>query len=272
VGMSGFRLDADAHVVTASTAAVQNLVKCVRAVGVEVAELVLEPLASGEAVLRPDEMEAGVVLADIGGGTTDITIGRGGSVWFTAVLPVGGYQVSRDIAVGMGIPYEMAEQVKVKYANLMPSADGKAKVGPAVVGADNGQEILLQDLNDIVRARIDELLRMVMMELPRQELASLIPAGLVLTGGTANLPGIEAVAEDVFREPVRVGAPQDVYGLADILYDPAYATSVGLLKWGAKKAGVEMVPSTPLEALGKTLRHYMFRVQRTFTRARQERR
>ena len=272
VGMSGFRLDADAHVVTASASAVLNLVKCVRGVGVEVEDLVLEPLASGEAVLHPDEMEAGVILADIGGGTTDIAIWRGGSVWFTSVLPVGGYQVSRDIAVGMGIPYEMAEQVKVKYANLTPGTDGKAKTEPAVVGTDNGQEVLLQDLNDIVRARIDELLRMVMMELPRSELAALAPAGLVLTGGTANLPGIEVLGEDIFRLPVRVGAPQDVYGLADILYDPAYATAVGLLKWGAKRAGTDPVPATPLEAMGKTLRHFMFRAQRTFTRARQERR
>jgi len=272
VGMSGFRLDADAHVVTASAAAVQNLIKCVRGVGVEVEDLVLEPLASGEAVLRPDEMESGVIMADIGGGTTDVAIWKGGSPWFTSVLPVGGYQVSRDIAVGMGIPYEMAEQVKVKYADLTPSADGKAKVEPNVVGMENGHEILVQDLNDIVRARIDELLRMVAMELPREELATLAPAGLVLTGGTANLPGIEAIAEDVFRIPVRVGAPQDVYGLADILYDPAYATAVGLLRWGAKRTGTDPVPATPLEAMGRTLRHYLFRAQRTMVRARQERR
>jgi cell division protein FtsA len=172
----------------------------------------------------------------------------------------------------MGIPYEMAEQVKVKYADLTPRADGKAKVEPAVVGMENGHEILVQDLNDIVRARIDELMRMVAMELPREELATLAPAGLVLTGGTANLPGIEAIAEDVFRIPVRVGAPQDVYGLADILYDPAYATAVGLLKWGAKRTGTDPVPATPLEAMGRTLRHYLFRAQRTIVRARQERR
>src|SRR3972149_5512161 len=121
--------------------------------GGEVEDRVLEPLASGEAVLHPDEMEAGVILADIGGGATDIAIWKGGSGWVTSGLPVGGYQVSRDIAVGMGSPYEMAEQVKVKYANLTPGTDGKAKTEPAVVGTDNGQEVLLQDLNDIVRAR-----------------------------------------------------------------------------------------------------------------------
>ena len=262
VGMSGFRLDADAHVVTASAAAVQNLVKCIRGVGVEVEDLVLEPLASGEAVLRPDEMESGVIMADIGGGTTDVAIWKGGSPWFTSILPVGGYQVSRDIAVGMGIPYEMAEQVKVKYADLTPRADGKAKVEPAVVGMENGHEILVQDLNDIVRARIDELMRMVAMELPREELATLAPAGLVLTGGTANLPGIEAIAEDVFRIPVRVGAPQDVYGLADILYDPAYATAVGLLKWGARKSAGEELPRGRLEGPGRFFRHFFFRAKR----------
>jgi cell division protein FtsA len=207
-------------------------------------------------------MEAGVILADIGGGTTDIAIWKGGSVWFTSVLPVGGYQVSRDIAVGMGIPYEMAEQVKVKYANLIPGTDGKTKTEPAVVGMDNGQEILLQDLNDIVRARIDELLRMVAMELPRSELTALAPAGLVLTGGSSNLPGIEALAQDIFRLPVRVGAPQDVYGLADILYDPAYATSVGLLKWGARKSAGEELPHGRLEEPGKIFRHFLFRARR----------
>ena len=262
--MHGFRVDADAHVVTASAAAVQNLVKAVRSIGLEVEDLVLEPLASGEAVLRRDEMEAGVIMADIGGGTCDVAIWKDGSVTFTSILPVGGYQVTRDIAVGLGIPFELAEQIKIKYGSLIPSADKdkKGKLDAATAGLDNGQEILLSDLNDIIRARVDELLRMVMMELPRSEYASLAPAGLVLTGGTANLPGIETLAQDVFRLPVRVGVPKDVYGLADIVYDPAYATTVGLLMWGARKSTGEELPQGRLEPVGRVFRHFFFRAKR----------
>ncbi|MBU2008228.1 MAG: cell division protein FtsA [Chloroflexi bacterium] len=264
--MHGFRLDANAHVVTASTAAVQNLVKAVRAVGLEVEDLVLMPLASGEAVLRRDEKEAGVIMADIGGGTCDVAMWKDGSVTFTSVLPVGGYQVTRDIAVGLGIPFELAEQIKIKYGSLIPSADKKAKLDASRVGLDNGQEILLQDLNNIIRARVDELLRMVLMELPRSEHAALAPAGLVLTGGTSNLPGIEALAQDIFRLPVRAGVPKDVYGLADILYDPAYATTVGLLMWGAKKSAREELPRRRRERVGKVFRRFFFRARRAMKR------
>lgn len=236
IGMHGFRLDADTHLVTASVAAIQNLVKAVRGAGIEVEDLVLEPLAAGEAVLRPDEKEAGVALVDIGGGTTDIAIFEAGNVSFTTVLPVGGYQVSRDIAIGFNIPFELAEKIKIKYGNLLLSGEAaKSKIDGSQLGLKDDQDILLSDLMDIIRARVDEILRMVYAAMPQSEyLSSLIPAGLVLTGGTANLPGIDALARDIFRLPVRIGVPKDIYGLADILYNPAFATSVGLLLWGAR--------------------------------------
>lgn len=237
VGMHGFRLDVDTHLVTASTAAVQNLVKAVRGAGIEVEDLVLEPLAAGEAVLRPDEKEAGVALIDIGGGTTDIALFKEGSVSFTTVLPVGGYQVTRDIAIGFNIPFELAEKIKIKYGNLLLSGEAaKSKIDGSQLGLKDGQDILVSDLIDIIRARIDEILRMVFAAMPQSEyLPSLIPSGLVLTGGTSNLPGIDALAQEIFRLPVRIGVPKDIYGLADILYNPAFATSVGLLLWGTRE-------------------------------------
>ena len=262
IGMNGFRLDVETHVVTAAAASVQNLLKCIRGLGVDVEDLVLEPIASSEAVLRPDEKEAGVLMADIGGGTTDIAIYKEGSIWHTAVLPVGGYQLTRDIAIGLGIPFEIAEEIKRKYGTLLEIPGDKenvAKIDGASVGLDNGQEILNQDVNDIVRARIDEMMRMLLLELPHADYASLIPAGIVLTGGVANLPGIDSVASDVFRLPVRVGIPKDVYGLADILYDPAYSTAVGLLIWGARRYSEE--EGTPDEGvgvvMGKGLRRFV---------------
>lgn len=232
VGLHGFRLDVDAHIITAAAAAVQNLVKCIRSINIEVEELVLEPLASAEAVLRPDEKDAGVILADIGGGTTDIAVFRDGSVWHTSVLSVGGYQITRDIAIGLGIPFNVAEELKKKYGNLSYQTPPEAeKIETTGLGIGDGHSILRQDLDEIIRARVEEILRLIPMELPPSEYSSLLPAGLVLTGGTSNLPGIEMLAQDILHMPVRIGVPTGMAGLSDILYDPAYSTVVGLLLW-----------------------------------------
>lgn len=263
IGMHGFRLDVQAHVITAATSSVANLLKAIRGIGVDVEDLVLEPLASSEAVLRGDEKEAGVLMADIGAGTTDVALFKEGSIWHTAILPVGGYQITRDIAIGLGVPFEIAEEIKKKYGSLLEvpqdKESGSSKIDGASIGLDNGQEILTQDVNDIVRARIDELMRMLQLEMPHGDLEALIPSGIVLTGGTSNLPGIDALASDVFRMPVRIGVPKDVYGLADILYDPAYATAVGLLMWGARRYSEE--EGTPAEGVsatvGKGLRRFV---------------
>jgi cell division protein FtsA len=232
VGMHGFRLDVETHVITAAVASVQNLVKCVRGANLEIEDLVLEPLASSEAVVRPDERDAGVVLADIGGGTTDIAIFKNGSIWHTAILPVAGYQITRDIAIGLGMPFDAAEQMKRKFGSVMPLYDS-AEEEEANLNT-NGYGVSYQDLSNIVRARVEEIMKLIALELPTDYERD-VPAGLVLTGGCANLRGIASLGQEVLALPTRVGAPEGVYGVADILPDPAYATGVGLLLWGNKK-------------------------------------
>jgi len=231
VGMHGFQLDTETHVITAAAASVQNLVKCIRGVGVDVEDLVFEALASSEACLTEDDKMAGTILADIGGGTTDISVFKDGTIWQTAVVPVAGYQMTRDIAIGLGLPFEVAEEMKKKYGTALPVYEGKAENDSI---AQNGHNISYQGLCDIIRARIEELLRLIVMELPQGEYASLVPGGLVLTGGSSNLAGIDALGREVLKMPARVGAPLNVYGISDQLSDPAYATAVGLLLWGLK--------------------------------------
>ncbi|MFC1983453.1 cell division protein FtsA [Chloroflexota bacterium] len=233
VGMHGFRLDVETHIITAAVTSVQNLVKCIRSIGIETDDLVLEPLASSEAVLTEDEKQVGVILADIGGGTTDICVFKDGSILHTSILPVAGYQLTRDVAIGLGLPFDIAEEMKKKYGSVMSVYESKkAETGNSM--STNGHGVSHQDLCDIIRARIEEIIRLILLEMPRSEYAELVPAGLVLTGGSSNLPGIEALGRDILRLPVRVGTPTKMNGITDALRDPAYATSVGLLLWGAK--------------------------------------
>jgi cell division protein FtsA len=231
VGMHGFRLDVETHVITAAVASIQNMAKCIRGIGIDIDDLVLEPLASGESVLSPDEKQVGVVLADIGGGTTDIAIFKDGSIWHTAILPVAGYQLTRDVAIGLGLPFEVAEEMKKRYGSVMPVDEDGRETNEI---AANGHGISYQDLSEIIRARIEEIIRLIVLELPRSEYEALVPAGLVFTGGSSNLSGIDILGHDILKLPVRVGNPMNVPGISDALCDPAYATSVGLLLWGAK--------------------------------------
>jgi len=262
VGLHGFRLDVETHVITAAVSSVQNLVKCIRGSNLEIEDLILEPLASSEAVLRPDERDAGVVLADIGGGTTDIAIFKNGSIWHTAILPVAGYQITRDIAIGLGLPFDVAEQMKRKYGSVMPLYDGVDEEA-TTMSMENGYGVSYQDLNDIVRARVEEILKLIALELP-SDYAKEVPAGMVLTGGCANLKGIETLGQEVLGLPVRIGVPSGVYGIADILPDPAYATGVGLLLWGSRRhAGEE---SWQARGVAETLRRFAIRMRRIVTR------
>jgi cell division protein FtsA len=235
VGMHGFRLDVETHVITAAVTSVQNLAKCIRGIGVDIEDLVLEPLASSEAVLTEDEKQVGVILADIGGGTTDVAVFKDGSIWHTAILPVAGYQLTRDIAIGLGLPYDVAEEMKKKYGSVMPVYEGKIESDNAIAGDGHGASY--QDLSDILRARVEEIIRLILLEFPRSGYEALVPAGLVLTGGSSNLSGMDVMGRDILKLPVRVGSPTSVYGITDSLRDPAYATSVGLLLWGAKNHG-----------------------------------
>ncbi len=235
IGMHGFRLDVETHVITAAVTSVQNLVKCIRSIGIDIEDLVLEPLASSEAILTADEKQVGVIMADIGGGTTDVAVFRDGSIWHTSILPVAGYQLTRDVAIGLGLPFDIAEEMKKKYGSVMPIYDGKVDTSPAI--SKDGHGVSYQDLCDIIKARVEEVLKLILLEMPNSDYEALVPAGLVLTGGTSNLAGIAALGREILRLPVRVGAPTNIYGIGDVLRDPAYATSVGLLLWGTKHAG-----------------------------------
>ena len=232
VGMHGFRLDVETHIITAAISSVQNLVKCIRSVGVEIEDLVLEPLASGEAVLTPEEREVGVILADIGGGTTDIAVFKDGSIYHTSIIPVAGYQFTSDLSIGLGLPFEIAEAMKKKYGNVYPEVLNKNQDSTLTV--EDGHSVSYRDLCNIIKVRMEELLRLILLEMPDSNYASLAPAGLVLTGGCSNLAGLDALAKQTIRLQTRIGEPMGVYGITDILHDPAHSTGVGLLLWGTR--------------------------------------
>jgi cell division protein FtsA len=216
---------------------VSNLVKCVREAGVQIDDLILQPLASGEAVLREPEREMGVVLADIGGGTTDIGLFIEGSIWHTVVLGTGGEHLTRDVAVGLRTPFDTAEELKIKYGHAIPhtlSTDELIEVTSFGNGAR--QEVSRLQLSEVIEARAEEILSLILREVKRSGYDGLLAAGLVLCGGSAELAGLKDLAERLLRLPVRVGTPHDLQGLTDVLESPAYATAVGLLLWGTRRA------------------------------------
>jgi len=235
VGMHGFRLDVETHIITAAISSVQNLVKCIRSIGVEIQDLILEPLASGEAVLTPEEREVGVILADIGGGTTDIAVFKDGSIYHTSIIPVAGYQVTSDLSIGLGLPFEIAEAMKKKYGNVYPEVLSKNQESTLTV--EDGHSVSYRDLCNIIKVRMEELLRLILLEMPDSNYASIAPSGLVLTGGCSNLAGLESLAKQTIRLQTRIGEPMGVYGITDILHDPAHSTGVGLLLWGTRNHG-----------------------------------
>ena len=236
LGMHGFRLEVEAHIITGASSAIQNLTKCINALDTEVEELVLNPLAAGEAALTPTEREMGVVLADIGGGTTDISIFIEGSVWHTVILPIGGHHLTNDIAVGLRAPYATAEEIKKKSGHALPgSIAGDEMLDIAAFGEQARQQVPRRFLAEIIEARTVEILELIMKEVKRSGYDGLLPAGLVLCGGTADLSGIQELGRETLGLPVRVGAPRGLRGLVDVLNDPAYTTSVGLLLWGLRR-------------------------------------
>lgn len=239
LGMHGFRLEVEAHIITGANSAIQNLTKCFRALDINIEALVLNPLASGQAVLTETEQEMGVVLADIGGGTTDIGIFIEGSVWHTVSLPVGGHHLTNDIAVGLRAPYATAEELKKKHGHAQPDRiHGDELLDIAAFGEQAQQQIPRRFLAQIIEARTEEIFELILKEVKRSGYDGLLPAGLVLCGGTADLSGIQELGREMLSMPVRVGAPRGLRGLVDILNNPAYATSVGLLQWGLRHEGV----------------------------------
>ena len=230
IGMAGVRLEAKVHMVAGAASAAQNIVKCVRRCGLEVDDFILEQLASSEAVLTSDERELGVCLVDIGGGTTDIAVFIGGAIAHTAVIPIAGDQVTNDIAVALRTPTQFAEQIKIQYAcALAQLASTDETIEVPSVGDRPSRRLARQTLAEVVEPRYDELFGLVLSELRRSGLESLIASGIVLTGGSSKMEGAVDLAEEVFHMPVRLGVPQYVTGLTDVISNPIHATGVGLL-------------------------------------------
>ncbi len=237
LGMHGFRLEVEAHIITAATASVQNLTKCVEAAGVQVEAYVLNPLASAEVTLTDTEKEMGVVVVDIGGGTTDLAIYIDGNVWHTTVLAVGGNHLTSDIAHGLRLPADLAEKIKIEHGAALAAEVPLHEVfAVQPFGEDNPLQVTRADLATIIEARVEEIFGLILQEVKRTGYDGLLPAGLVLTGGASQLPGIRKVASGVLNLPCRVAAPQNLHGLVDKLTGPAFSTSVGLLHWAQRES------------------------------------
>lgn len=235
IGMSGVRLEAKVHMVTGAVSAAQNIIKCVRRCGLEVDDIILQQLASSQAVLTEDEKELGVCLADIGGGTTDMAVFVNGAIHHTAVIPIAGDQVTNDIAVALRTPTHHAEDIKIKYAcALTQLANAEETIEVPSVGDRPPRRLVRQTLAEVVEPRYEELFTLVQAELKRSGFEEMIAAGVVLTGGSSKMEGVIDLAEEVFHCPVRLGMPQDVAGLVDVVRNPIFATGVGLLLFGHK--------------------------------------
>ncbi|MEN6436660.1 MAG: cell division protein FtsA [Anaerolineaceae bacterium] len=232
IGMHGYRLEVEAHIITAAAATVENLRQCVEAAGVRVVQFVLNPLASAEVVLNETERQMGAVVVDIGGGTTDMAIYIEGDIWHTAVIPVGGNHVTSDIAQGLHLPITVAEDVKKQYGYAVENdVDASETFSVRSFGEEKPVQVSRKDLAMIIEARVAEIFELVLAEIKRSGYDGLLPAGVVLTGGVCNLPGIRSLATQVLGLPVQIVKPENLIGLVDQLHSPAYSTSVGLLYW-----------------------------------------
>jgi cell division protein FtsA len=244
LGMFGSRLDVETHVVTAGSSAIHNLLRCVEGAGVRVDSLILDSLASTQAAVNPEELEHGVLVVDIGGGTTDLAVYVRGSVVHTAVLPVGGAQMTGDLVIALRIPQPAAEQAKREYGHAIPSmVEEDDTVEVDAFGAEGRKTVSRRLIAEVLQARTEELLEMVRAEMRRGSQEELLAAGVVLTGGAASLPGIELLAEEVLQLPARVGRPRHLAGLSDLLHEPAYSTSVGLLRWALREQEISLRPA-----------------------------
>jgi cell division protein FtsA len=232
VGMHGFRLEVETHIITAAAASVENIRKCAEAAGIQIKQFVLNPLASGEVVLTETERKLGVMVCDIGGGTTDLAIYIENNVWHTMVIAVGGNLITSDIAHGLRLSLEQAEEVKKRYGHALESEVGDQETFTVrAFGEVSPVQISKRELAYIIEARVEEIFQFVVQEIKRSGYDGLLPAGVVLTGGTSLLAGIHTLASEVLGFPARVAQPDDLNGLVDQLFSPAYSTSVGLLYW-----------------------------------------
>ncbi|WP_456431074.1 cell division protein FtsA [Thermosulfuriphilus sp.] len=235
VGMSGVRLEAKVHIVTAAVTAAQNLIKCANRAGLDVIDIVLQPLASAEAVLTEEEKDLGVALIDFGGGTTDLAIFSGGTIKHTAVLGIGGHNVTNDIAVGLRCPMSEAEKIKIRHGHCLASlVPPEETIEVPSVGDRRPRKLSRQILAEIIEPRVEELLTLMDAELGKSGLKALISSGVVITGGSALIPGLPEMADQIFELPTRIGYPKGFKGLADVVENPKFATAVGLVLYGVQ--------------------------------------
>lgn len=254
LGMSGVRLEAKVHIVTAAVSSAQNIIKCANRTGLNVADIVLQPLASAKAVLSEEEKELGVCLVDIGGGTTDLAIFYGGAIVHTGVIALGGNNLTSDVAIGLRTPAHEAEKIKQRWGSCLPSrvsADETIEV-PSVGGREP-RALARQVLVDILEPRVEEIFQLVYREIQRSGYADLIPSGVVITGGSTLLDGMTELAEEVLGLPVRQGFPQGVGGLVDVVKSPVYATGVGLVMYGCNNMDSRYFPIRQSEGTYKKL-------------------
>jgi len=244
IGMHGYRLEVETHIITAATATVENLRQAVATAGTHVSQFVLNPLASGEVVLSETEREMGVVVCDMGGGTTDLAVYINGDVWHTSVLSVGGNHITSDIAHGLRLPHPEAEQIKLQHGHTLQSAIGMEEFFLVrAFGEEEPVRVSRKDLVHIIEARAEEVFNLVLQEIKRSGYDGLLPAGMVLTGGASALPGIRELASQVLGLPVQIAQPKDLIGMVDNLQSPAFSTSVGLLNWASLMS--EFAQETP---------------------------
>jgi cell division protein FtsA len=263
IGISGVRLEAEVHIVTGSSTIADNIIKAVEKAGISVTDLVLEPLASGEAVLDPNEKQLGVALLDIGGGTTDIVLFFDEAIRHTAVIPLGGQNVTNDIALGMKTPLEQAEDIKRRHGwAYRPLAPKSERILVPGIGSRNAREATLDVLTSVIQPRMEEIFGLAAKEIKRSEFAGRLAAGVVLTGGGSLLKGCAELAEEVFGMPVSVGVPKGFSGLVESASSPVFSTGVGLLFWsqaGGGTAGkaVRRSRKDRLGGIGRSLKRFM---------------
>jgi cell division protein FtsA len=265
LGMSGVRLEVKVHIVTGAVSAAQNIVKCVRRCGLEVKDLILQPLASSLAVLNDDEKDLGVCLVDIGGGTTDLAVFTRGAIQHTAVLPIAGDQITNDIAMTLRTPTREAEDLKIQHGiALRQLADAREMIEVPGIGERGARMLSKQLLSEVIEPRVEELYSLVQAELRRSGFEEQISSGIVLTGGSSLMQGMVELAEEVFHVPVRVGVPEYVGGLSERVRSPAYATGVGLLLAGMEKHELDEAAKIQNASFGQVMERMKSWFKNTF--------